>query len=206
MVPSPQPTLKVAWISDFPVEWLAEAPEPVRQWPRRHPAMWMRVFLEELRGDGRVEPHVLVLRKEAAHDFEFSASGATFHILRTRGLTRAPSLFWTDTWLIRRQLRQLRPDLVHAWGAERGAALVAARLATPCVVTVQGLLGWYNSVLPPTAWQRFGAWMENRALRQARHVTTESCFAVNYLRQQHPHLMVHQVEHAPARAFPWSAA
>jgi len=41
---------------------------------------------------------------------------------------RAATLHWVDTLLIRRALRQIQPDLVHAWGNERGAALVATRL------------------------------------------------------------------------------
>ena len=45
-----------------------------------------------------------------------------------------------DTVLIRRALRAIKPDVVHAWGTEQGAALVANRLgyprvATPCCTT-----------------------------------------------------------------------
>ena len=32
--------LSVAWISDFPIEWLSEIPQELRHLPRRHPATW----------------------------------------------------------------------------------------------------------------------------------------------------------------------
>ncbi|HUA68267.1 MAG TPA: hypothetical protein VMA13_06940 [Candidatus Saccharimonadales bacterium] len=37
--------LTVAWISQFPVEWLPDAPESVRRLPREHPSSWQRVLL-----------------------------------------------------------------------------------------------------------------------------------------------------------------
>jgi hypothetical protein len=39
--------LTVAWISDFPVEWLPDIPEPLRALPRHHPATWPLVLLSE---------------------------------------------------------------------------------------------------------------------------------------------------------------
>jgi hypothetical protein len=34
--------LTVAWISDFPIEWLPDMPETVRTPHRRHPATWQK--------------------------------------------------------------------------------------------------------------------------------------------------------------------
>ena len=76
----------------------------------------------------------------------FKRNGVTFHLIKTPGGWRAPTLFWLDTWLIRRKLAEIKPDMVHAWGAEHGAALVATRLKYPFVTTVQGLLMWYAEV------------------------------------------------------------
>ena len=46
--------------------------------------------------------------------------------------------------LLRQALRPVRPDLVQAWGCDRGAALMASRLGYPDLVTVQGLIQWYD--------------------------------------------------------------
>ena len=50
--------------------------------------------------------------------------------------------------LIGRILKRVRPDVVHAWGTENGAALVAGRLGYPSVVTMQGLLTWLADQWP----------------------------------------------------------
>jgi glycosyltransferase involved in cell wall biosynthesis len=193
--------LTVAWISDYPLEWMAEVPEPLRGLPRQHPATWMPVLFEEFRRRSDLELHILVLRKGISSNYSFERDGVRFHVLKTIGGLRSPSLFWHDTLLIRRALREIRPDLVHAWGTERGAGLVAQRMNYPYVVTIQGLLTWYKEVIPLHAYDRFTALIEGYCLRRARVVTTESSFAVRFLRERFPHLEVRQAEHAPNRIF-----
>lgn len=193
----PPPPLTVAWISNFPIEWLPDLPAELRGLPREHPTTWQRVLLGELENNPGVRIHVIVLRKQLARDFSFERNGVTFHLLKVPGGLRAPSLFWLDTWLIRRKLATIRPDLVHAWGTERGAALVAGRLKYPYLVTVQGLLTWYAEVAPLNRYHRFAAILERWSLPRAPVVTTESTFAVQYIRQRWPHANVRQVEHAP---------
>jgi glycosyltransferase involved in cell wall biosynthesis len=187
----------VAWISSFPVEWLPDAPEWVRQLPRQHPCSWMRVLLVELEKNPAVNLHVIVLRKQFARNTTFERNGVTFHLIKTPGGWRAPTLFWLDTWLIRRKLAEIKPDVVHAWGAEQGAVLVAARLKYPFVATVQGLLTWYEQVAQLCRYQKFAAWLERRSYPRAPVVTTESRFAVDFLRRRWPRMNVRQVEHAP---------
>ncbi|HEU0008585.1 MAG TPA: glycosyltransferase family 4 protein [Verrucomicrobiae bacterium] len=189
--------MTVAWISDYPIEWMADPPPELQGAPRQHPMTWMPVLLEELQQRAELKLHVVVLRKTVPRDFEFQRGGVVFHVLKTRAGLRMPSLFWMDTVLIRRALKRLNPDLVHAWGTERGAALVASRLKWTSVVTMQGLLSWYEELVPPNWYERIAAWVERASLRRARVVTTESSFAVNYLRQRYPSLQVRQAEHAP---------
>lgn len=194
-------SLKIAWISDFPIEWLDGLPSPLAGLPRQHPLTWQRGLLEELEGRPELELHVVVLRKGTDRDVSFERNGVRFHVLRTLGLTRAPTLFWSDTLRIGRALAAVQPDLLHAWGTERGAALAGLRLAYPCLITIQGLLSWYRTEVRLKPLESLAAWLETHTLRRARHVTTESAFAVRFLRQRHPHLRVHQAEHAPSRLF-----
>lgn len=188
--------LTVAWISDFPVEWLSGLPGPVRDLPRQKPATWAAVLLAEFERNPALKIHVFALRKNIPNDLHFERNGVSFHLIKVPGGMRAPSLFWVDTLAIRRALRPYRPDLVHAWGTERGAGLVASRLNRPFVVTIQGLLTWYREIVPVNSYERFAAWTERWSLRRARDVTTESSFAVEFLTQRHPHLRVRQAEHA----------
>jgi glycosyltransferase involved in cell wall biosynthesis len=189
--------LRIAWISAFPVEWLPDAPESLRDLPRQHPLSWMRVLLGELEHDPTLELHILVLRKQFSQNATFVRNGITFHLIKTIGGLRAPSLFWLDTLLIRHKLAEISPDLVHAWGTETGAAVVAPRLKYPHLVTVQGLLTWYNELTQMDAYHRFMARWERWCLPRAPLVTTESVFAVDFLKRRWPGINVRQVEHAP---------
>lgn len=188
--------LTVAWISDFPIEWLPNIPESLSRLPRQHPATWAMVLLAEFEKNPSLRIHVIILRKNIDRSFAFERNGVTFHILKYFGGVRRSSLFWFDTVVIRRTLRQIKPDIVHAWGSEQGSALIANRLSYPSLSTVQGLLTWYQEVVPGAGYDKFGAWMEKLSFRQARHLTTESKFAVSYLQKHYPCPAVHQIEHA----------
>jgi len=195
--------IKVAWFSYFPVEWLPGVPEEVSRLPRQHAASWQRVLLNELEKDPGLKLHIVVLRKQFPRNLTFERNGVTFHLIKTLGGTRAPSLFWVDTILIGRVLRGVKPDVVHAWGTEHGAALVANRLGYPRVATVQGLFTWYVREALRDWHSRLVAMLEDYTFgsRATQWVTTESRFSVNYLQARYPGLHVEQVEHAPDPAF-----
>jgi glycosyltransferase involved in cell wall biosynthesis len=131
----------------------------------------------------------------------FDSGRVTFHCLKVPGGLRAPTLFWLDTFLIRRRLKQIQPDAVHAWGSEKGAALVASRLPYPYLVSLQGLMQYFSELLELKAYERAAAWFERVSLRRARVASGESTFVVNWLRQHYPHLEVHHVEHTPTWTF-----
>lgn len=187
----------MAWISFFPVEWLPDAPEPLRKLSRRHPAPWQRILLDELRAVDNLDLHVLPVRRHYPPQFTFKRGNATFHCLKVPRGMRTLSFFWWETLLIARTLKVLKPDLVHAWGTERGAALVASRLRPPTLVTMQGLLGWCVERIDADCFMRLEAHLERISLRRARAVTAESKFGLGWLRERYPHLQLHQVEHAP---------
>jgi glycosyltransferase involved in cell wall biosynthesis len=194
-------TLTIAWISDFPVEWLADLPAPLQGLPRRHPATWQMVLLSELEKNPNLRLHVILLRGRIGADFNFERNGVVFHVLKAAPWLRLASLFWADTRLIQRVCKRIKPDLVHAWGIEKGAALIGSRLNRPYLVTVQGLFAWYKQMVPLPAYYRFITRLEKFSLPRASLVTTESAFAVGFLKRCFPRLDVHQAEHAPNRAF-----
>src|SRR5881394_1704426 len=140
--------LTVAWISFFPVEWLPDAPEPIRRLPRRHPAPWQRILVDEFRDEPNLNLHVFSVRSHYPAGCTFTRGNATFHCVKLPRGMRTLTLFWWETIQIRRALRRLKPDLVQAWGTERGAAVVASRLPFPFLITMQGLLEWYQELVP----------------------------------------------------------
>ena len=193
--------MTVAWISFFPVEWLHDIPPHLRELPREHPATWQRVLLAELETNPTIRLHVVALRKQFLKSETFVRNGVAFHLVKAIGGLRAPTLFWSDTWQIRRVLKSIQPDIVHAWGTEKGAGLVASRLGYPYLLTMQGLLTWLATLVPMDAYTRFAALLEKLSLRRASTVTVESSFGADYLHQFYPHLDLFQVEHAPLPLF-----
>lgn len=183
-------------MTEFPLEWLPDLPEPLQHLPRSHAMTWQRVLLAELKKVPALKIHVIVLRKHLAKDFVFERDGVTFHVLKVPGGMRAPTLFWIDTLLLKRALKKIKPDLLHAWGTERGAALVAKRLSYPYLVTIQGLMTWYAELIPLNAYERLSSYFEKISLPHAPLVTTESTFAVRYLQKKYRGLRVLQAEHA----------
>ncbi|MGZ8940686.1 MAG: glycosyltransferase family 4 protein, partial [Limisphaerales bacterium] len=115
--------------------------------------------------------------------------------------TRAPLFFWMDTIQVARVLKEIWPDLVHAWGTEFGAAAIAGRLGYPALVTMQGILTWYGRVFPLNSHAKLARAIEPSSLRKAHVVTCESSFGMRYLMEQYPHLKLLQVEHAPDPIF-----
>ena len=197
---SKQPST-VAWISDFPVEWLSGIPENLNKLPRRHPATWQIVLLEEFEKNPSLKLHVILFRGPIEKDFSFQRNGVTFHVLKAAAKMRLASFFWLDTVRIRRVCRELKPDLIHAWGSEKGSGLIASRLEWPYVMTIQGLFAWYKRRMKLPAYDRFVGLVERITLNRARVVTTESNFAVQFLKENFPRPEVHQAEHAPNKAF-----
>ena len=159
------------------------------------------VLLAELEKNPAIRTHVIVMRGPIARAFSFARNGTMFHVLKATGKLRLATFFWLDTLLIRRVCRRIQPDLIHAWGSEKGAALIASRLAYPYVMTIQGLFAWLKQLITLPPYDRFVERVERISLKRASVVTTESNFAGQFLRTHYPKLKVLQAEHAPNPVF-----
>ena len=176
--------LRVAWFSYFPIERLPDLPAELAALPRVHPATWQRVLWDQLKENKRISLDIIVLRSHFQRDFILERNNTRFHCVKTPGGLRTGSLYWLDTFLIRKKIHALKPDLIHAWGTEFGAAAVAGRirnLGYPTLVTMQGIMTWYGSVFPLNSHQKVARHFEPSSLCRARVATTESKFAMRYL-------------------------
>jgi len=193
--------LKVAWISYFPLEWLDNMPDEVKRLPRQHPATWQQALLTEMETFPGLKLHVVVVRSTFERDLRFERNGVTFHLLKTKPGWRAPTLFWTDTLRIRRVLREVEPDVVHAWGTENGAALVALRLGYPHLVSIQGLFDWFRQLIPLNRYEKLATQLERYSLKRARLISAESAATVARVESGFHRRGVLHIEHPPMRHF-----
>src|SRR5947208_12942046 len=101
-------SLTVAWISDFPIEWLPDIPPELRHLPRRNPATWEMVLLEEFVKDSALKVHVALLRHRIEREISFERNGAVFHVLKARPWMRLASAFFLDSVLLRKLCRRIQ--------------------------------------------------------------------------------------------------
>ena len=169
--------------------------------PKGHPASWQRVLLRELQQVAGLELHIFAIRKTFSQTSVFKSQNATFYCIKAPKRLRAPSLFWADNYLLSGFMKRLKPDVIHAWGMEQAAGLVASRFGIPYVISMQGVFSWLQERVKLNLYERFMGLLERWVLPTAPKVTVEASFAVRYLRQRWPQIEVEQIEHAPDPIF-----
>lgn len=104
---------------------------------------------------------------------------------------------------LRQVIRDLAPDLVHAWGLERSYPSALKGLQVPTILSVQGILSryWTRKVLPDTWQWKWQARFEPRWVRSADVVTCESKWGGNVLRSSYPGVDVRKVEYGVHESF-----
>lgn len=194
--------LRVVWISHYPIEWMTSLPACLSGMPKGHPATWQRVLQEGLARDDSLELHIMVLSRFALCDHAWREGNTVYHVRKTRGGMRAPTIYWYDSLLLRGMISKVAPDVIHAWGTERGAGLVASRLDYPYLVTMQGLMSWYATLPGADMHTRLAGRLEKSVIKRAPPViTTESRYAVDFIRGINPRVRIEQIEHAAAPVF-----
>jgi glycosyltransferase involved in cell wall biosynthesis len=132
----------------------------------------------------------------------FSYEGATFHLLPCPARGRAATGFLLDRLWFRSLFRELRPDLVHAWGTEDSYGQVALDLAGPrAVIGIQGLINEYLRRTAMPARYQIIRWTERWTLARARWVVAESAYSAELAQKYCSHAHVLVVEHPLRREF-----
>lgn len=167
-------TKKIAILADFPLHVLPGSPFPS---PCGHYATWLPQLAEAFAGEKDFKFHWLTLDPSLVKEVLIQAWGQTFHVLPSWKRARATTLFWGDRQRIRRKLRCLQPDLVHAWGSENIWGWAGASSGFPNIFSLQGLLSEYLELGGASLRDRLMAKIEIYVLNKAQVVTTESPWA-----------------------------
>lgn len=189
---------KIAILADYPV-WLHERSHGQEG---RHYAVWLVALHEAWAAVSDYEIHWITLSREKKRREEYERKGQFFHVLPCGSRRVAQRLHYlVDRWKIGRCLRDIKPDLVHAWGSEGCYGLCAADFAGKKLFSLQGALTAYarRAPMPPFA-VRQARW-EEFTFRAVGHITTESEWAREQVLELVPEANVMLWEYAAEERF-----
>ena len=104
--------------------------------------------------------------------------------------------YWADRRKISRVLRQIKPDLIHAWGSEGGYGLVLLdHPGTSRILSMQGILSYLCTLTKQRMLMRLQAAQETRVLRRVKEITCESEWGIEKAESFAPHAKFHHIEY-----------
>ena len=186
---------KIAILSNFPA-WLYTDSLPAF---KGHYAVWLVALHEAFAHQDEFEIHWVVLNKNAAAPLRFSSNNQHVHVLprykRTLGLA---TFYRHDRRMVARELSMISPNLVHAWGMEDCYGLCGKDFKGTKLFSVQGALKAYMQRAHFPAFMRIQALYEPSAWKAYHHMTAESPWAADRVREVcpdiHPRIWEYAVE------------
>lgn len=189
---------KIAILCNFPV-WLLNKEVP--QFPG-HYAVWLKALYDSYPEDGPYELHWISLNKDISHPVRFSSRSQHFHVLprlkKTLGLYSA---YLHDRRRVAAELRQIEPVLLHTWGTEDCFGLCGRDFKGEWLHSVQGLLKACMERGPMSRFFRHHSIYEPGVLRACKHITTESPWAAERVRDIAPLASPYLFEYAVEERF-----
>lgn len=117
----------------------------------RHPTPWLAALVQAFsRTPGVASPfdkyefHWIVLTKAVKKERSEEVNGQFMHLIPSGSKTVSQYLrYWPDRLKIRKFLKRLKPDLLHAWGTESAYGLCAKDFKGKKLFSLQGALTAY---------------------------------------------------------------
>lgn len=186
--------MKVAILANVPV-WTLPGLEHLRH--SRHYATWLEPLIPSFGKHEDLDLHWITMCKETPVPIEHRAHGQTFHILpRGKMAISIVTAYFAESRRIVRLLRELRPDLVHAWGSEDVYGLAGARSGIENrLFTLQGSLTEYLRLLGGNFLFRLQASYEKPMVNRYCRGTAETPAARELLLQLNPTMDVSLVDY-----------
>lgn len=111
--------------------------------------------------------------------------------------------YWPSRWMLAREIKNLKPDLIHCWGSECSYAVMCKALPIPSILSMQGIMTEYDRIGTfdgSRFWKKVAKW-EPEFIRSATIVTTESQWGMDRVREVVPGKDVRMVEYGVNRSF-----
>lgn len=189
---------KIAILCDFPA-WLLDDGIPKFN---GHYGVWLKALYDAYTEDAPYELHWVSLNKKVHAPVRFTSRNQHFHVLpRVRKTIGLYTAYAVDRFSIARELKMISPDLVHTWGTEDCYGLCGMDFKGKWLHSVQGLLKAYMERGPMPRFFRHHSIYEPMVLRKCQHITTESPWAAERVKDLAPNASPMLFEYAVEERF-----
>lgn len=191
---------KIAIIGDLPLWEVAENPVPdANAW---HYCVWLSALAAALSIQTAFEIHWIIPSKETCERRIIETRNQIFHLIPKARLTLGLYTgYMYDTFVIQRELSLIRPELVHSWGTENSYSLAASYSQCRKLISIQGLLTAIAKRSRLSKFERIQALYEPFTIRRFHHITTESLWASDRVKEIIPSASPYHLEYAVEERF-----
>lgn len=189
---------RIAILADFQP---SEA-DPSFPKPSGHYAVWLSSLFHTFENQNEYEIHWVTLNKGVTSPGIIEAKGQFVHVIPRGSRTLGQfTLYLRERLSVAREIKRIKPDLVHAWGTEDCYATCGADFKGNRLLSTQGLLTSYiqRGTMPRFAHRQ--SRYERRDLRAYPDITTESPWSEDRVRELAPRARIHHLEYAVEQRF-----
>ena len=186
--------IKVAVLANVPV-WTLPGLEHLKE--PGHYATWLEPLIPEFEKHIEVDMHWITMSKQINEPLEYQVYGQTFHILpRGKKSISMATAYIVEIRAIRRVIKKLAPEVLHAWGSEDVCGLAGCFSSIKQrIFTLQGCLTDYLRLLGGGLLFRLQAIYEKPTVRRYRYGTAESPAARDLLAEINPSMEIELVDY-----------
>ena len=162
-----------------------------------HYATWLESLIPAFEKHDSLDLHWITMCRDVSCPTTHEVFGQTFHILpRWKKSFSMATAYLLETRRISNLIRDIQPDLLHAWGSEDVYGIAASRIFSPKqLFTLQGCLTDYLNLLGGGFLFRLQTFYEKKTIRCYRYGTAESPAAATSLRKIHPEMSIQLVDY-----------
>lgn len=186
---------KIAIIGDLPIWEASENPVPdAHAW---HYCVWLSALAAALPKQTDYDIHWIIPSRSVQKRRVIETRHQTFHLLPKGRLSVGQCTgYLYDTYHILREITSIAPDLIHSWGTENSYSIAASYSRGKKLISIQGLLKAYAERARLARFERMQAWYEPLTIRRFQHITTESPWAADRVRDIVPKASPFHLEYA----------
>jgi glycosyltransferase involved in cell wall biosynthesis len=198
--------MKIAWLCPYPVHEMGSEIEWKIRKETFHSCGWIVNLQKALVQMPDVELHVFTLHHGISRTQCVRLGGAFFHIVKNgvpflhKGFPKyfpvdALTGFAGDVALLKKEVRKINPDVVHAHGTENAYALTAAAMKYPSVISMQGIIAEINKVNPTFRFRKVEK-LERKALLKTKYASCRTAFDTGFVSKTNPSAHIFQIQEA----------